>query len=965
VGKLLPRSRKLIYELEHWMVDVGRRELRAHGKPVPIGGRSFQILEALLQTANELVTKDALIDRVWPGAIVDENTLHVHISALRKAFGSARGMLKTESGRGYRLVGPWTVRSEYTPPPASGPMPLPVRTFQSNLPLASSTLIGRDAAIHHLRDLVHVCRVITLTGAGGIGKTRLGLEVARVVRAGFPGDAMLVELASLSDPNLVPSAVASVLGLELSGGEISPITVARAIGERQILLVLDNCEHLVDATAELTETIGRLCPRVTVLATSRELLRIDGERAYQVAALDVPAQDAPASEDLLKHSAVQLFVERTRALQSELPQRAADLSAIGAICRRLDGIPLAIEFAAARAATLGLESVLSHLDERFSLLTGGHRTALPQHQTLRAALDWSYELLPEVERRQLRCLAVFPAGFTPEAAIAVMGATDGSASSVLEQIANLVTKSLVVVDMSGVTPRWRLLETTRAYALEKLAESGDANQIARLHAMFFRDLVIPASGAQPAAENLARYAREIDNIRAALDWAFAPRGDAAIGVVLTAAYVPVWLYLLLMDECSERVERALDSLEPASILDARLRAQLHITLGFAVLNTAGLAEKTKSILTRGLELAEALGDVDLQLRATWAIWSLYFNIGKYHEARSAAERILQVANQTGDRDDILVGQRLLGSALHFLGRQPEAGYYLERVLDRQTTQTHRPDPMWFLVDQRIVARAMLARVLLLRGHIEQARYNAQLSLEDAQASEDKLSICYALRNAVCPVALTIGDLATGRASVALLSDLVTRQGMTFWISWGICLKGQLLIRCGEFAEGLDQLRAGIDMRARTGWLMRNPEFLGVLAEGLAAVGRGVEALTSIGEALSQSERDGQFWCMPELLRIKGEILLREAAPGSTSEAENYFARALETAANQGALLWALRASISMASLRVRQGQRDEAQEILAPVYGRFTEGFDTADLRSAKALLEKVARRIPFMHSSG
>ena len=606
------------------MIDVGRRELRAHGKPVPIGGRSFEILEVLLQAANELVTKDNLIGRVWPGAIVDENTLQVHISALRKAFGSDRGMLKTKSGRGYRLLGTWTVRHECAPASIPGPMPLPVRTFQTNLPLAGSGLIGRNAAVQRLRDLVSAYRVITLTGPGGIGKTRLGLEVARVVSPSFQGDVMLVELASLSDPDLVPSAVVGVLGLELRGNDVSPTTVARAIGERQILLVMDNCEHLVDATAELAETIVRMCPCVTVLATSRELLRIDGEHAYHVPPLDVPAQDAPASEDLLRHSAVQLFIERTRALQSGVAQRVADLAAIGAICRRLDGIPLAIEFAAARAATLGLEPVLSHLDERFSLLTGGRRTALPQHKTLRAVLDWSYELLPEAERRQLRCLAVFPAGFTLEAAIAVMGDTGGFAAVVLEQIANLVTKSLVVADMSGVASRWRLLETTRAYALEKLAESSEADQIVRRHAMFFRDLVTPAPGSQPATENLARYAREIDNVRAALDWAFSPRGDAAIGVALTAAYVPVWLYLLLMVECSERVERALDGLEPASNLDARLRAQLHTTLGFALLNTAGLAERTGIILAKGLELAEALDDVDLQLRAIWTIWSSVF-----------------------------------------------------------------------------------------------------------------------------------------------------------------------------------------------------------------------------------------------------------------------------------------------------------------------------------------------------
>jgi predicted ATPase/DNA-binding winged helix-turn-helix (wHTH) protein len=533
------QNRHLVYEFGGWEVDLARRELRLRGVPVPLGGRAFQIFAVLVQSAGELVTKDELMARVWPGVIVEENTLEVHISAVRKALGSDRATLRTSFGRGYRLVGDWTIRKERTQadPVVLDPTRMSVQSFLTNVPAVGSELVGRTAVVKQLQEFLSAYRMITLIGPGGIGKTVLALEVTRSLFPAFHGDCWLVDLVSLSDPGFVPSMVAGVLGLKLGREEISPGSVARAIGGRKLLLVLDNCEHVIDAAAKLAETIVRTCPRADVLATSREVLRIEGEHVYRVPPLDVPSQYQEESDIILGHSAVQLFIVRTRALDSEFSPHAENLPAIAAICRRLDGIPLAIEFAAARAAMLGPELVLSRLDERFELLTGGHRTALPRHQTLRATLDWSYELLPEAEQRLLRRLSIFAAGFTLEAANAVMSDQGYTASALLEQIANLVAKSLVTLDGSAPTGRWRLLETTRAYALGLLAESGETEQTARRCAEFFRDLVGPAmhgSQVPPTAEDMARYGHEIDNVRAALDWSFSPVGDAAIGVDLTA-----------------------------------------------------------------------------------------------------------------------------------------------------------------------------------------------------------------------------------------------------------------------------------------------------------------------------------------------------------------------------------------------------------------------------------------------
>jgi predicted ATPase/DNA-binding winged helix-turn-helix (wHTH) protein len=876
------RGRRPVYEFGPWEIDLTRRELRAHRVPVPIGGRAFEIIEALVESDGEFVTKDDLMSRVWSGAIVEESALHVHISAVRKALGPDRGMLKTAYGRGYRLLGGWTVRRE-SPSTALAELetvPSAVPTFVTNIPMVMPELIGRQTAAQHVREHLSAHRVVTLTGPGGIGKTALALNVARSLFPTFDGDSVVVELVSLSDPKLVPSAMASVLGLKMGGGEISPDSIARAIGGKKLLLVLDNCEHVVEAAARLAETLVRLCPRMSILATSREILRIEGEHVYAVPPLDVPPQHQEEIGKVLGHSGVQLLIVRTRALRSDFSPQEKNLPAIVAICRRLDGIPLAIEFAAARAGTLGLDQVASRLDDRFRLLTAGRRTALPRHQTLRATLDWSYELLPEAERCLLRRLAIFAAGFTLEAAIAVMSADITVASTVVEGTANLVAKSLVTLDGSVQSGRWRLLETIRAYALEKLAESGEAEQAARRHAEFFRDLFVstaPGPKLQASIEDLPRHGREIDNVRAALDWSFSPSGDLPTGIVLTAAYAPVWLHLSLVVECRERIEHALDRLDPDERRSAPLRIRLHAALGLT----------------------------------------------------------LQVS-----------------------GNPREAQNHLERALRCYVA----PSEQRYHYDQPVMIRAMLARAMWLRGLVDQAAVQARMSIEVGQAADNKF-LLWALYLAACPITLITGDLVAAERAVTMLNDLTASQDSTQWTILGRCFKGWLLIMRGEAATGSALLRTGLEACERSGQTTCYPEFLGALAEGLAGVGQITEAIAAVDRALAKVERGGDLWYLAELLRLKGELLLQQAAGQSISAAEECFIRALDVARQQGALFWELRSVLSLARLRVRHGRPDDAWPILAPVYDRFTEGFETADMRAARAMLKSAPPRCIGTHT--
>ncbi len=929
---------------------------------MPVGGRAFEMIEVLAQSAGELVTKDELMNRVWPGAIVMENTLHVHTAAVRKALGPYRGLLKTEPGRGYRLLGDWTVRRQDA---AAPPVNLQLARASSeplttNLPEIVTPLVGRSAAAQQVRDLLSAYRIVTLTGPGGIGKTTLALKIARRVLAEFSDGGWLVELAPLSDPDLLPSAVATVLGLKLDGETISAEGVARVVGERNLLLVLDNCEHIIDAAATLAETFVRLCPRTSILATSREVFRIDGECVYRVPPLDVPAPGQAAPDDILGHSAVELFVTRAQALDSDFSLRADNIKAIAAICRHLDGIPLAIEFAAGRAAALGIAQVAASLRDRFALLTSGRRSAVPRHRTLRAALDWSYELLPGTERLLFRRLAVFPAGFTIDAAVAVMSESGVDASSVMEGIANLVAKSMVALDKSEASTRWYLLETTRAYAREKLALHGEAEHAARFHAAYFRDFFAAhAAGfrSRLSTEDLTRHGREIDNVRAALDWSFSPAGDDTVGIDLTIAYAPVWGGLSLTAECCDRCERALLSLESASPADPRPQMWLRIALGSALITTMGTSERAHKVLIQALQVADALDDLDAQARALPVLASVHTYRGEHGEARSMVERLRQVAHRIGEPAIVIVADRVMGTALLTAGRLREAQQYMERVLqspiplDDQRRSNRRHS------EHRALARAMLARALWLQGLADKAHAEAHRSLDELHVTDRHLSLCRVLYYGMCRITPMTGDFETANQAIARLIEIATSLHAPFWETAGRFLEGKLLVERREFANGLAVLREAFSTCRRTGWRMSYPEFRGAFASALAGLGQIGDALEAVDEAIASAGRreDGQLWYVPELLRIKGEVLLQQGSDRSTL-VEGYYHQANEMARQQGALFWELRIALSLARLRVTQGRHTDAREIMAPVYGRFTEGFGTADMRAARTMLDSLER---------
>jgi predicted ATPase/DNA-binding winged helix-turn-helix (wHTH) protein len=927
-----------------------QRLLLDGGTPLRLGSRAFDILVALVERAGETIPRDQLIARTWPDTVVEEGALRVHVAALRKALGDGRAgrrYVTNNPGRGYTFVAP--VMREHT---HAGNTSEDGAAAGNYLPARLTRIIGRDDIVAGLTAQLSRRRFLTIVGPGGIGKTTVAVAVAETVRASYKDGVWLVGLASLTDPDLIPSAVGAALGVHPSGANPLP-GLAAWLRDKHALIVLDSCEHVIDAAAALAETVLKAAPNVSILTTSREPLRAEGETLHRLAALDVPTASVDlVADDALRYSAVQLFNERAAAAASEFTLADADVPAVLEICRRLDGIPLALELAAARVDVFGIRDLAAHLDERFHVLTSGRRTALPRHQTLGATLDWSYQLLSGEERAVLRRLSVFVGDFAFEAAVAVIA--DTGLPDIIDHIANLVSKSLVAADPRGEVTQYRLLDTTRLYALQKLKSSGELHQIARRHAEYYCALFAPAeaeSETRPQAEWLAIYGPHLHNIRAGLDWAFAAEGDPEIGVTLTIAVVPLWVQLSLFAECRERVERALAVLEGGNAATARQRMQLSAALGWSLMYGVGRAREAGPAWATARELAERLGDTSYRLRALWTLCIDQFNNGGLRAALEFARRFAAVAAQTNDAIDLMMADRLLATAQHYFGDQREARQHIDRALAQLAALARQAQIVRVRFDMRVSTHYFQARILWLQGFAEQALSVVEHNIEEGNAIGQALSFCSVLGQGACPIALWAGDLDAAERYGAMLIDHTERHPIRLWQIWARCFTGLVIAGRGDISAGLRVLRAGLEQAAQARFL---PRFLFLLGEMGAYLGKAGEialGLQTVDEALARCEARDEGY-IAELLRIRGELLARQDRTDIEAAAAEHFVRALDWAHRQEALAWELRAATSLARLRQRQGCVAEARGLLEPVYGRFTEGFATADLRQAKTLLE-------------
>ena len=750
-----------IFEIGALRLDADVGVVTLDGRPMALGPRAVAVLEVLVEHANEFVPKQRVLDGAWPGVVVEEGNRAVQIAAIRRvlAQGGGESRIETLARRGYRIVGPVVEAADRRVDDSTD------RRFALPVPLTS--FVGRERELLEIRRLLPSKRLVTIAGIGGIGKTRLALQAAAEVVDAYRDGVRLVEFASVSDSSLVPASVAHALGVEQRTGRSPVESICAYLKPRQLLLILDNCEHLLDACAHLVDTVLSVAGEATILATSREPLRVGSEQIYLLPPLSLPERGSSDPGAMRRSEAVQLFVER---VQRQLPDFALTpdrAPAVAEVCIHLDGIPLALELAAARARSLSVEQINARLGERFRLLTGGSRTALPRQQTLRATLDWSYDLLGEDERVVLRRLSVFPGSFTVEAASAVASDAGIDAFAIIDLLSQLVARSLVIADTTTGRTRYGLLETTRAYAAEKLDEGGETNACKRLHAVYFTALFERSQSdwmEMPDAEVHASYDPELAHVRAALDWALGSDGDAAIGIALAGSSGPLWVTLGLYSEGARRLEAAVAQIEPR--MSESDQARLWHWLGLII-------DETPS------------------------------------RSQPALERAVELYRRLDDSLGLGLSLARLGRVLVFMGRFEEA----ERVLTEARPLLERvasPRALGFYLFNFAYLKSQTGDAVAARKY-----YERSLALD--QQTGNEFGVLATLGN-LANVTWALGDLdateASFRQQVSLVRASPSRTNRL--LGWKLTSLAGVLTERGELAEALVAAREGLPLVGEDG-----------------------------------------------------------------------------------------------------------------------------------------------------
>ena len=779
---------RTVYELGPFSLEPEAGVLTYDGVATALGARGVAVLAALVSRAGVYVEKSAILDAAWPGLVVEEANLAVQISAIRRALArvsGGEGWVETLARRGYRFVGPVKEIA------ARSVAPLLANRQRTNLPEPLTSFVGRERELAEIKQSLPATRLITLTGIGGLGKTRLAQQAAAEMLDAYRDGVWFVDLAPLGDPALVPSALADVLQVKEVTGQPLLTALCNHLRTRKTLLIIDNCEHVLDESARMTEALLRGAANVSVMATSREALHLAGECAFPLSPLPLPDPQADA-KSIARSDAVQLFTERARQHRPRFDLEAQRARVVAEICARLDGIPLALELAAARVAVLPVEQILRLLTERFRLLTSGDRD-LPRHQTLRAMLDWSYDLLDDTEKKLFERLSVFAGGWTLEAASELCSDESIAKDDVVYVLIGLIEQSLVVADEDG--DRYRMLETVREYCREKLDVAHERPLASRRHARYFRDGFEHALEDWFQRSNLrwnAVYLAERDNVRAALDWAFSPQGDAEIGISLTAYCGPAWLLWSLRSEGFARVELALArcSSRTPQLIGAR------VWLWLGVLSQFSDPAKCVRALRRAVALHRQAGDA----------FGMGYSLIKLASALSRTRR-LDLAQRALDRARPLLAHSHVRAAM--------APYF-----------------------------DVAGLVCKLSGDLVGSRENHEKSLSlyrAVHAEREAAQICGTLAD----TAWALGELdaaATGfREAIQLMRG--SNNGTKLILGANLTNLAGLLIERGHFDEALSAAREGLELRKAAGYVSGALDHLALRA---ALVGRWADAARLAG-----------------------------------------------------------------------------------------------------------------------
>ena len=930
-------------------LSIRQRVLRRDGVVLPLGSRAIDILTYLAERPGEVVGKKQLIDRVWSDVSVEEGSLRVHVAAIRKALADGQfgnRYVANVQGRGYSFVGQVT-RVE------DGAIDRRDRAQDEvGLPAQLLRMIGREAVLDDVKNRIQKDRFVTLLGPGGIGKTTVAAAAGRAMAEAFNGGVHFVDLGSLTDPHHVPVAVGTSLGLALKAKDAAA-ELLDAVRSKKLLIILDSCEHLIDAVASLAERLFQEAAQVHVLATSREPLRVEGEYCYRVLPLDFPPDSLKTTNAMLRYPAIQLFVERVTAKGGDFVLTDAEAPYVAEICRKLDGVPLAIELAAGRVAALGIKNTITSLVSRLELLKLGRRTSVPRHRTLRATLDWSYDLLSDIEKIVFRRIAPFVGHFTLEGARQVAGELGSSDGGIFDAIAGLVEKSLLTTGIDETQVLYRLLDTTRAYALEKLELHTEKDTVLLRHAQCVTEHLESRRevlATQARAERVAFYSSQLGNVRAALEWSFGPHGDEEIATRLVAACMQLFLELSLMIECQVWAERAIARLGDQH-RKSRREMEICGSLPLALMHVEGSNERVREGFCRALDIAVERHDLAYQLRLLSGLFMYSRWTTDINGALEIAARSKKVALQTLDPDDMALAESMLGAAHHLAGNHPVAQQHFESGLGYSASGSR------FRAGQHLFHHTSLllvgmARSSLYRALFDQARAYAKLALEEGEKSDHPATLCRTL-SLILPVYLALADFQLAEQYIDQLTELSASSSLRPYRAVAAGLRGQWLLLQNDRSGGILLLKRALQELEDQRHEMLNMDFVCDLSAGLVATGRHEEALTLIVNALEVQQRGGKYLYLPALLRMKG-LVLASRSTEDHAEAETSLLSSIDWARRQSAPLYELKSASDLAELLLLQGRVAEAYRHISAALNSTPDGAVSPVHERARQILARL-----------
>lgn len=886
---------------------------------VRLGSRALRILLALIERRGEVVGTQDLMTMVWPNTVVEETNLRVNIFALRKALadGGGANYIQNVSGRGYRFA----ARVE--------------ETSEAELSLGGAwpaeSLVGQEAFVERAAATLNRDRLVTLVGPPGIGKTTIAQALGVAWSAQHDSQPVFVDLSAVTLPSMVLPVVAAALGMPAALDDVVR-ALAQHVADDATLLILDNCEHVVDEAAALATLITDTSKKIFILSTSREALRFRGERVLHVPPLAFPESALTTADAADAFSAIRLFVRAAQSVDDQFGLNDENAAAIANICRRLEGIPLAIELAAAQANVLGVEAIAIELSQRFDLLSRGIRGPV-RHRTLDEALRWSYDLLTPVQKTGLKAFAVFAGSFDLGAAQAMTGHLGLSADTTLGVICDLVDKSLLTVEGDSLTHRYRLMETVRAYAARQSAEDGEWDALRAIHARYLVD-ELRALFAEFSLETIKEAGSLASDIDQTLDWAFGASGQVELGVTLTAVAAPFWMKLSVNDQQDHLfAARAAITSGAARLDNPAEEIFLEFGLASSLYSNRGVCPELEDAFRRASDLSRATGDMTGEIKGCRLAYAMFGNDGAYEAELDAAKRYreLTVGNENSFTE--FVYYRMMARGLHDVGRHVEARSFSQRALApapvTSTLLPHYDDAigLW------CVSKGTLARIMWVLGFPDQAREMADESLAEGLVTDHPTLPSWTLAYNVCPIDFWRGETDRAAEHIALLrtqsqSIVEHRSGWAMLYS--------------DILQAITENRTVMVDRSRLRTRRSQADIFATLPVALPR------------EFILALDTKGDSWALPEVLRRQAEQHLADHGLEGSDVAEVMLLRARDIAVAQGALSWELRNALALWRLRSLQGRPGDALRDLEEVYGRFSEGFATPDLVAARTVLNGV-----------